>query len=74
MALYESKGDDAIAPAKCGSGSSIGDTKEEGADDAHEVFKRGNGAVDFRTVGWIHASVIFLKRWSSSPGLTMSQR
>ncbi|VUC37297.1 unnamed protein product [Clonostachys rosea] len=27
----------------------------------HEVFKKGDGTVDFRTVGWIHASVIFLK-------------
>lgn len=32
------------------------------ADDSNfEVFRRGEGTVDFRTVGWIHASVIFLK-------------
>lgn len=33
------------------------DIREEG-----EVFKRQDGAVDFRTVGWPMASVIFLKR------------
>ncbi|KAJ5745336.1 hypothetical protein N7520_010518 [Penicillium odoratum] len=27
----------------------------------HEVFKRGDGQVDFRTVSWIRASVIFIK-------------
>lgn len=27
-----------------------------------EVFKTGEGLVDFRTVSWIHTSVIFLKR------------
>jgi hypothetical protein len=26
------------------------------------VFKRGEGIEDFRTVSWIHTSVIFLKR------------
>lgn len=26
-----------------------------------EVFKQGDGVVDFRTVHWIQASVIFLK-------------
>jgi hypothetical protein len=26
-----------------------------------EIFKRGEGNVDFRTVSWIHTSVIFLK-------------
>ncbi|KAF2644675.1 hypothetical protein P280DRAFT_495880 [Massarina eburnea CBS 473.64] len=26
-----------------------------------EIFKRGEGLEDFRTVGWIHAAVIFLK-------------
>jgi len=29
-------------------------------DDAFEVFKKGSG-VDFRLVGWVKASVIFLK-------------
>lgn len=27
-----------------------------------EIFKRGEGYEDFRTVGWIHTTVIFLKR------------
>lgn len=30
-------------------------------EDSFEVFKKEEGAVDFRTVEWIHASVIFLK-------------
>lgn len=31
-----------------------------------EVFKRGEGIEDFRTVGWIHTTVILLKRkWQS---------
>lgn len=29
--------------------------------EAHEVFKKGVDGVDFRTVGWPRASVIFLK-------------
>lgn len=31
------------------------------SDESHEVFKRGDGQVDFRTVSWIRASAIFLK-------------
>lgn len=27
-----------------------------------EVFRTGEGLVDFRTVSWVHSSVIFLKR------------
>jgi hypothetical protein len=42
--------------------SGSGDVKLENAEDAFEVFKRDGGKVDFRTVGWIQASVIFLKR------------
>ncbi|PYH98673.1 hypothetical protein BO71DRAFT_447075 [Aspergillus ellipticus CBS 707.79] len=30
-------------------------------EEAYEVFKRGDGQVDFRTVSWIRASAIFLK-------------
>ncbi|KAI9045352.1 putative neutral amino acid permease [Aspergillus affinis] len=33
----------------------------KGGDDQYEVFKRGDGQVDFRTVSWIRASAIFLK-------------
>ncbi|KAH8423529.1 putative neutral amino acid permease [Aspergillus melleus] len=33
----------------------------KGGSDQYEVFKRGDGQVDFRTVSWIRASAIFLK-------------
>ncbi|KAJ5775297.1 uncharacterized protein N7511_000308 [Penicillium nucicola] len=39
----------------------ITDTQEAEIEDKFEVFKRGDGQVDFRTVSWIRASVIFLK-------------
>ncbi|CAM1506477.1 Fc.00g061180.m01.CDS01 [Cosmosporella sp. VM-42] len=56
------KGGDAITPVQGrNSTSSIDAGKVENAEDAFEVFKRGEGNVDFRTVSWIHASVIFLK-------------
>ena len=51
---------ESITPAPLRSSGSVDDGKLERADDAFEVFKKGEG-VDFRTVGWIHASVIFLK-------------
>ncbi|EFX03515.1 amino acid transporter [Grosmannia clavigera kw1407] len=62
MAATEEKGVDAIeaAPVRTSS-SSIEAAKMDNADEAFEVFKRGDGNVDFRTVSWIHASVIFLK-------------
>ncbi|KAJ6787532.1 hypothetical protein PWT90_02787 [Aphanocladium album] len=34
--------------------------------DSFEVFRKEEGAVDFRTVEWIHASVIFMKGKSGS--------
>lgn len=37
------------------------DVKNAEVEDRYEVFKRGDGQVDFRTVSWIRASVIFLK-------------
>ncbi|KAI3282826.1 hypothetical protein CBS147309_876 [Penicillium roqueforti] len=37
------------------------ETQEGEVDDKFEVFKRGEGQVDFRTVSWIRASIIFLK-------------
>ena len=43
------------------------DTQEAEVEDKYEVFKRGDGQVDFRTVSWVRASVIFLK--SQSPVL-----
>lgn len=38
-------------------------TKLENSDNDFEVFTRAEGAVDFRTVSWVHASMIFLKGW-----------
>lgn len=35
--------------------------KPEVADNDFEVFTRAEGAVDFRTVSWIQAAIIFLK-------------
>jgi hypothetical protein len=35
--------------------------KDGEVEDQDEVFKRGDGQVDFRTVSWIRAGVIFLK-------------
>lgn len=35
--------------------------KMEGGDENLEVFQRADGAVDFRTVGWVHTAMIFLK-------------
>lgn len=35
--------------------------------DEHEVFKKLEGAVDFRTVGWPMATIIFLKRMLHCP-------
>ena len=67
----EKTGGDAIAPAPGRGSGSIEAVKLETADDAFEVFRKQEGQVDFRTVSWVHASVIFLKRTcaSSSPAL-----
>jgi hypothetical protein len=32
-----------------------------------EIFKRGEGYEDFRTVGWIQTTIIFTKRTSPLP-------
>jgi hypothetical protein len=37
------------------------DTQTAEMEDRYEVFKKGDGQVDFRTVSWIRAGVIFLK-------------
>jgi hypothetical protein len=50
------KQDDIIAPAPSNSSGKV-DVESDG-----EIFKRGEGYEDFRTVHWIHTSVIFLKR------------
>lgn len=44
-----------------------GDDIFPGNDDEFEVFKKNADGVDFRTVGWPRASVIFLKSMSFSP-------
>lgn len=59
MGISEKTND--ITPVPRSSGSIDAVKAEVVNDDAFEVFKRGEGTVDFRTVGWIHASVIFLK-------------
>jgi len=54
------KQDDVIAPAPSTSSESINgkvDLENDG-----EIFKRGEGYEDFRTVSWVHTAVIFLKR------------
>ncbi len=45
----------------------IGEDEEE-----HEVFKKTSDGVDFRTVGWPVASIIFLKREFSFRSLDYS--
>jgi hypothetical protein len=51
---------DTIEPARLqGSSESIDISKVDVEDG--EIFKRGEGTVDFRTVSWVHTSVIFLK-------------
>ncbi|KXJ96108.1 transmembrane amino acid transporter [Microdochium bolleyi] len=54
-------GGDAIEPVVARSSGSIEAGKIAAQDDSFEVFKKNEGQVDFRTVGWVHASVIFLK-------------
>lgn len=51
---------DGIAPVTRNS-SSLEIGKVEDANNEFEIFKKEEGVVDFRTVGWISTSVIFLK-------------
>lgn len=60
MGIPEKTDVEDIVPA-VRSSSSLRVGKVEDTDDAFEVFKKNDGAVDFRTVGWISTSVIFLK-------------
>lgn len=57
MGMSEKTNEDTILPAPRSSGSLEGKVEESD----NEIFKKQEGAVDFRTVGWIPASVIFLK-------------
>lgn len=59
MGASQKAEEEIILPVTHSSGSFR--SKAEETDDAFEVFKKEAGAVDFRTVGWIPASVIFLK-------------
>lgn len=43
------------------------ETEKAEVEDHYEVFRRGEGQVDFRTVSWIKAGIIFLKSKSSFP-------
>lgn len=52
-----------IRPAPLRSSVSVEAVKIDDAENAFEVFQKQEGKVDFRTVGWVHASVIFLKGW-----------
>lgn len=55
------KRQESITPVPIRRSGSVEDGKLEAADEAFEVFRKREGEVDFRTVGWVHASVIFLK-------------
>lgn len=62
MSDSEKKGEEAIMPVPQRNSTTDSDgVKVINDDDAFEVFKRDGAGVDFRTVGWVQASVIFLK-------------
>jgi hypothetical protein len=63
MTTKRTEDSEAITVASPGNGGKPEAAKldKAGSDDAFEVFKKEDGAVDFRTVDWIPASVIFLK-------------
>ncbi|KAF2017923.1 hypothetical protein BU24DRAFT_368094 [Aaosphaeria arxii CBS 175.79] len=56
--MSDEKRSDIIAPIQSSTDSV---NVVEKVEDDGEIFKRTEGAVDFRTVHWIHTSVIFLK-------------
>jgi hypothetical protein len=58
--MSDEKHQDMIEPAHS-STESIHTGKVDNDNDG-EIFKRGEGIEDFRTVHWIHTAVIFLKR------------
>ena len=41
--------------------SDVYGTQKAELEDQSEVFRRGEGQIDFRTVSWIRAGIIFLK-------------
>jgi hypothetical protein len=62
--MSDEKHSDTIAPTQSSDTESVHTGKVDVENDG-EIFKRGEGYEDFRTVSWIHTSVIFLKRKSS---------
>lgn len=58
--MSKSEKAESITAAPARSSDSVDDGKLGQSEDL-EIFQRREGEVDFRTVGWIHASVIFLK-------------
>lgn len=54
------KNEDIIAPAPSHSSGSVVDSKVD-VENEGEVFKRGEGYEDFRTVSWVQTTVILLK-------------
>lgn len=54
------KHEDIIAPAPSHSSESISGSKPD-LENEGEVFKRGEGYEDFRTVSWVQTTVILLK-------------
>ncbi|KAI0472924.1 transmembrane amino acid transporter protein-domain-containing protein [Xylariaceae sp. FL0804] len=50
-----------IKPAAAGAAADAASTKEAELDESHEVFRKTDDGVDFRTVSWPRATVIMLK-------------
>jgi len=68
----EKKGLDSISPTRSIAAGEVHPAK--GSDDDFEVFKAQTDGVHFRTVGWIHASVIFLKSTFRFPQHSQARR
>jgi hypothetical protein len=65
MASSDEKKDiESISPTRSIAAGEVSPVK--GSDDDFEVFKLGTDGVQFRLVGWVRASVIFLKSESTS--------
>lgn len=72
MATTDTEKSEIITPVPQRTSTNSDDAgKLENTEDAFEVFKRDGAGVDFRTVGWIQASVIFLKRKQPRPPSTV---
>jgi hypothetical protein len=60
--MSDEKGHDTIQHAPSSEDVSI--RKVEDVENDGEIFKRGEGIEDFRTVGWVQTTIIFTKRTS----------